>query len=353
MPRKFSEAELRELADFWDTPRPAGPLNDSIAAILDSNRGRNLIMIIVESWNSAIFSMPGADAVCPCTDSLRNDPATLFFGDITAMTGHGRSSDGQFIINTGLLPLRDEALVTRYADADYPSLAKRLGHHAVEVISENRSLWNHFATTRSYGYSGLYDDKVPKGTPIAIQDSTMFAAAMDVASTLPTPFMLEITTIGMHQPYTRPTGVSISPDNVYDSRDRHYLEAVHAFDRSLRDFIGSLHASGLYDNSVIVIVADHEEGPPMLSEHFDGLSTPMMILNSSLNRDALPSDITSRPAYQMDIFPTVLDIMGHTDTTAYRGMGNSLIRPLPADTVPVLKLREISEKTIRTHCTQI
>lgn len=281
---EVSEMDILEVKKFLHKNNHIAKSDSVVLTDLQINNcDKNLILIIVESFNSKVLELDEVNEVAPSIKKWSEDSTALYFPNIEAMTGHGGSSDGQFMINTGILPLQAEALVSRYADADYPSLAKILGYNSIEVIGENRSVWSHYLTTKSYGYDRLVDNILPNKTPIAIQDSLIFAKAKDEIKNMVQPFFVQITTIGMHKPYTRDTGVTINLNNDYPISDRHYFEAVYTFDKNCGNFIEELKKLGIYEKSVIVIVADHEESMPELSETFNEKRIPMLILNSSLS----------------------------------------------------------------------
>lgn len=308
------------------------------------NRQKNLILIIVESLNSKVLRLKESEKIAPLLSALTGDSTVLYFPSIEAMTTHGRSSDAQFMVNTGILPLRDEAVVTRYADADYPSLAKTLGFHSLEIIGEEKSLWSHGITTKSYGFERLIDDVVPHGTPKGKIDSLIFDRAKMEIQSIRQPFYMQITTLGMHKPYTDEVGGLLLNNDDYVQTDRCYLEVVHAFDLSCSDFLEYLKRIGLYDNSIIIIVSDHEEAFPNLSDLFNEKVIPMFIINSSL----LSKRDYSKPFLQIDIYPTILDIMGYSGDNYFQGVGKSMLDSSKPRAIPINKAFEISEKLIKS-----
>lgn len=337
----LTDADRRELMTFLD--RDVGVLSSDLRSAFAGNRGKNLILIIVESLNSKALFLPESGMTAPCLAGLCSDSSVLFYPRVEAQTGHGRSSDGQFIYNTGMLPLRGEALVSRFADACYPSLAKSLGYESVEVIGEDRSLWSHALTSRSYGFDMLVDNVVAPDVPVALQDSLIFKRAAEIADTFSAPFFMQVTTIGMHKPYNRPTGVSLPFTSIADERDRHYMEAVNAFDRAFASFLTHLKENGIYDRSVIVVAADHEEMYPLLSERFSEKEIPVFILNCGVGRGDVEA---TGGCCQADLYPTVLDVMGVE--CRYRGFGRSFLRA-GSDRIPYDKAIGLSEKLIRSR----
>lgn len=338
------EVSNKEIAEIIDILHLNAQIDDSALSVsLKENRGKNLILIIVESFNSKVLELEDAADIAPTMTALSKDSSNIYFPNILAMTGPGRSSDAQFMFNTGILPLRDEALVCRYADADYPSLSKTLGYNSIEIIGEESTLWSHFVTTKSYGFDRLVDNAVFGKAPKACFDSLIFVQAKKEIRAIKQPFFMQITTLGMHCPYTEKIG-HLELENDYESSDLHYLEAVHAFDAGCAGFIQYLKDVGIFANSVIVIVADHEETRPHLSGLFVEKRIPMLILNSSL-----PSKKEYSQSYlQIDIYPTLLDIMGRSDADCFHGVGKSMLRTATQPGIPIDKAYEISEKLIKS-----
>ena len=151
---------------------------------------RNLIIIVIESLESRALHF--SSDLHPALTGLINRPGTIYIDRCRVLTDYGRSSDAHFMVNTGLLPLRREALVNRYATKDYPSLAKILGGQSIEIIGEDKSLWSHGLTSRSYGFDRLIDNLAPAAMN---QDSIIFEASARALKSIRQPFFMFITTL--------------------------------------------------------------------------------------------------------------------------------------------------------------
>lgn len=160
-------------------------------------------------------------------------------------------------------------------------------------------------------------------------DVNILRAASALLPTLPRPFVAQITTLSMHEPYSTP-----NPDfpipyqvSISDPRDRSYLSEAMCFDRALGEFLNSLKSAGIYDSSIIAIVADHAPRRAALGEITTSEYIPFIIINSGINLK------TSEIRLQTDLFPTLLDIMGVDNyrlpalDCKYRGVGTSLLQP--------------------------
>lgn len=292
------------------------PAPDSMAL----QKGRNLIMIIVESLPFKVIEKSEASLVIPNIMQIVRDSSTIV-SRCGILASYGRSSDAQFIYNTGLLPLKHEALVDNYAFYDYPSIAKALDRTSMEIIGENKNLWLHSLTTKSYGFDTLIDNIAPKGMD---QDSLIFSRAETEVAQLRSPFFLFITSISMHDPYD---SRKVSAESSYgsipaeDPRDREYYGRLNHFDRSLGRFIAYLRQAGIFEESIIVILGDHEIRASKISSALHDSYVPFIIINSPIDGAHVGNST------QLDVFPTILDMMGAGYRylgVDYSGLGRSL-----------------------------
>ncbi|MDE6696166.1 MAG: sulfatase-like hydrolase/transferase [Muribaculaceae bacterium] len=292
----------------------------NISMQLRSVKGKNLIMIIVESFPYKIFEMKEADELIPEMMKVANDSASII-SKSKILADYGRSADAQFIYNTGLLPLRREAFVDFYALNNYPSLAKALSYPSMEIIGENKRLWVHFLTTKSYGFDILKDNIAPD---CMNQDSIIFNYAKKEIPLMKSPFFLFITSISMHDPYDKPKVTPASdtlPISTNDARDKEYYQRLRHFDKNLGNFIAYLKENGIYDDSVIVILGDHEIRASKISQNLHDEYVPFIIANSPI---PISGEVNTT---QLDVFPTIMDIMGCRYKYLgqdYAGLGQSI-----------------------------
>ncbi|MGN0230523.1 MAG: LTA synthase family protein [Muribaculaceae bacterium] len=283
----------------------------------------NLIMIVVESLQSNVLTANRGKMPTATLDSLIADSTTVYVEKCKVWADKGRSSDAQFIYNTGLLPLSSEPLVTNYASNDYPSIAKALRYESVEIIGENKSLWSHGITSQSYGFDRLIDGIAERGLN---QDSIIFSRALAEIETTPAPLYAFITTITMHDPYESRAVEHVLKlnGNDYNATTVEYLERLNHFDKSLRSFLSALKDKGIYDNSIIVIAGDHEVRSEANVNYPADCNVPLIILNA-------PSGAyRTTDVSQLDVFPTIIDMMNMEYDymqVPYVGLGVSIFMP--------------------------
>ncbi len=301
------------------------------AAPITGNESRNLILIIVESLNSDIIGVNySGRSVTPTLDSILADSTTFSALRVVPQVGVGGSSDGQMIYNTGLLPAFNSCTALTFGGCrEFPSLAKSLAKaDAKEYIIEDRSVWNHYVTSAAYGYSSLYDaDSLSQMgiSPDSIgMDRAVFTMALQLLPQLPQPFFAELVTLSMHYPYIdagAPRRQWIDSIPELKTIERNYLQTTNYFDCELRHFLDGLKRAGLYENSVIILASDHDQTYKTESRNStERHPIAFIALNAGVDGSV------DHPVYQMDIYPTVLDIMGYRGT-GYRGLGQSLLSP--------------------------
>lgn len=331
---ELSPDDMKAIDDFLDSC----PASDYHGA---TSKGKNLILIVVESLNSWVvdFCVAGKE-VCPILNALCHSDSSLTALSVVSQVGDGRSSDGHFIYNVGLLPLRSGSVAVKYGSscAGFPSLARSLeGYSSVSVHCDSPSFWNNSHAFESYGFGKVLNkfdilQSVGDAHDNKVNDRQMFSAAIEALRNQAEPFYAQLITVSMHMPYNECTVPStwISHDSKLPCETNNYLEKVHYFDCALGDFIASLRESGLYDNSVIAIASDHSEfsrdrilHPESNRAKIDDSLCMMVVVNSPIAMQV------SSVVGQIDVYPTLLDIMG--SDSLWRGIGHSMLDSHPVD----------------------
>ena len=293
----------------------------------------NLIFIMVESLNAWAVNLDiDGQPVTPTLNALVADTANIVCLNVISQAKNGRSSDGKFMYQTGLLPMLDRSVAMEYSDRTYPSLVKALkqrGYKAVEICGDEPSLWNVENMSAAYGFDTLFHQPELKAELEAADykiDKVVMEYAAKYLPTIGKSFMAQLFTGVMHSPYDGDfePATWISASKQHTPAVRNYLEKTHYFDQQLGIFLENLKQSGLYDNSVIVIASDHCEpvdddpnGRPSLSKN--GNECVFIVINSDNGK------LINGPIGQIDIYPTLLDVMGLNDYF-WKGLGHSLLR---------------------------
>lgn len=317
------------------TPEECATVDNYLAAMprYTDNRyavepGRNLILIIVESMNSWMLgrTVNGVE-IMPRLNRLLGEEGTFSALHLIPQVKDGRSSDGHLMFNTGLLPARVGATAVLYGGNRYPALGhalKQKGYRTLNIVCDRAQDWNQVQTSPAYGFDQLYDKSTFESSE-TLDDSTLLARSLSVLRTIPEPFFAQVVTISTHAPNRAP--VCPTALSQYDTSSQELvntMEAFHRLDRQLGQFIDSLQACGLYDRSVVAIVSDHDEVGLNVLEGRDSRTladreVALVVLNTpyTVSYEAV--------AGQIDVYPTLLDVMGCNEYP-WKGLGYSLLR---------------------------
>ena len=317
------------------TPEECATVDNYLAAMprYTDNRyavepGRNLILIIVESMNSWMLgrTVNGVE-IMPRLNRLLGEEGTFSALHLIPQVKDGRSSDGHLMFNTGLLPARVGATAVLYGGNRYPALGhalKQKGYRTLNIVCDRAQDWNQVQTSPAYGFDQLYDKSTFESSE-TLDDSTLLARSLLVLRTIPEPFFAQVVTISTHAPNRAP--VCPTALSQYDTSSQELvntMEAFHRLDRQLGQFIDSLQACGLYDRSVVAIVSDHDEVGLNVLEGRDSRTladreVALVVLNTpyTVSYEAV--------AGQIDVYPTLLDVMGCNEYP-WKGLGYSLLR---------------------------
>lgn len=325
-----SEKDLNMASDF--VKRECPNYNDNPYATTIENP--NLIFIMVESLNAWVIDLDiDGKPVTPTLNALAADTThNIVCLNMISQAKNGRSSDGKFMYQTGLLPMLDKSVAMEFANREFPSLVKALkqrGYSAVEITGDEPSLWNVEQMSKAYGFDSLYHQPELKEKLKAADymiDKVVMEHAAQLLPTIKKPFIAQLFTGVMHSPYNDkwkfPTWISQSKQ--YTPAVRNYLEKNAYFDTQLVVLLERLKQSGLYDKSVIVIASDHNEwvdedpaGRPSISKRGDSC---LLLVLGAANGKLVEGSIG-----QIDVYPTLLDVMG-LNNYSWKGLGYSVLR---------------------------
>ncbi len=198
--KTLSEEERHQVEQFLEL-QPHYTDNDYATA-----HGKNVILLVVESLNSWAVNMKiGGRDVAPTLKRLCGDSTSLVSLSMKAQVKNGRSSDGIFMYNTGLLPLNTKVVANSYGDASYPTLCEALkSHDTFYACCDEPSLWNVKNMAATYGYSSFYckdEIKYAIKRNNYLLDKTLLEEVTQIIPTRKQPFMALVATAGMHHPF--------------------------------------------------------------------------------------------------------------------------------------------------------
>ena len=279
-----------------------------------SASGNNVVVIIVESLSTEyVQSLNGLEVgYAPFIDSLVTHSAVFKNG---FANGH-RSIEGIAAITASIPTLMYEPYSTsRYAGNRINSLANVLseeGYFTSFLHGGNKNSMNFESFGSQAGYKVFYDrDDYPFPDEHydgiwGISDHYMLNHAVDLYSEYKKPFFSTIFTLSSHHPYTIPEEYQ----NRFPKGTLPIHESIGYTDQALREFFAKASKTDWYDNTLFVITADHTS----LSEHerfqtkLGSLRIPIILFQPS---DSLLLGVKSQVIQQIDIMPTILDLLGY------------------------------------------
>lgn len=294
---------------------------------------KNLIFILVESLISYPINME-VDSF-EITPNLNQFIAenNYYNKNVSSQTKLGKSSDGQFIYLTGVLPKEEGVTVIDYFNNTFMALPQLLKegdkkYTTSMVIPTSAQMWRQNGMCIKYGIDSLYSRKSYPDNSYSdkwLNDKRLFEYAVQVQERSRQPFMSVVLTSSTHSPYDHyHEKYPINFPGNYPEEFKIYLSNVHYMDKYLGEYIETLKEKDLYNNSLIVIVSDHDTPNDWFKLTGDmqvPTQIPLLVLNSEVTIDK-PADY---PMTQVDVFPTILDLMGIK--SKWRGVGNSMLTP--------------------------
>lgn len=303
---------------------------------------KNLIFILVESLESwPLLQQVNRQEITPNINSYLKKSKTdhiIFFQKVRTQVRGGRSSDAQVIFNTGILPIKDGAVCFQYAYNKFPNLAQEIKEHngikkAVTMMGYASHAWNQKEFNPALGFDTLiYEKNYLKDLTITegLNDRSFLLESADKMTQLPSPYYVQLITLSSHTPFQIPDSCKrLKLGNKKLNRTfADYILSINYVDRAIGEFITKLKKLNLYNQSVIVITGDHNTAQPTkLSEWEEKYASilcgnkayiPFIVLNA-------PLSLTYKDEVdQIDLYPTMLDIMG--TNAKWKGLGQSLLR---------------------------
>jgi len=313
----FSRAELDSIV------QSSHRLSSSVAG--GRFQKKNVVVFIVESF-SRCYVTPGnpMKANTPFLDSLIG--RSLYFPN--SFSNAVSSNQGIVSILGGLPALMDEPFYySEYANTPLKSLGNILrdsGYSTNFLMGANRDHFGFGKFAKMAGIDNTYwksdfnDDRYYDGN-WGIFDEPFLEYGGHVLGVTPQPFLGVFFTITMHAPYTIPE----SYRRVFDYPDKTPAQRVVSYtDHAFRQFFSVCRHMPWYRNTLFVFCADHWMDPSGGHMPFSAqaeYTIPMFIYDPANDKGRRCTTV----AGQVDLAPTVLDLLGYRGT--YTGFGRSLL----------------------------
>lgn len=301
-------------------------VGDDFPRLLDTERP-NIVFLLLESFTAnAIETLGGVPGVTPELDALVKE-GVLF----TNIYATGARSDRGMVAAISGLPSNPSYSLIKYPNKlmKYPRFPKDLEKEGYSTRYYYAGDIN-FGSFRSYvtmSFQSMVTEDDFSGEAIAnrfkwgVHDEYMFDRLHEDLTKASQPFMYMAFNMSSHEPFTVPGEVKFPGTD----QEHLFMNAIHYSDRCIGDFIRKCKVSGIWDNTLFILMADHgtrviKHVDPNLPEAYH---IPLLLTGGVLNvRDTTITTIGS----QTDMIATVMAQMG-LDHSAYKYSRNLLAQP--------------------------
>lgn len=301
-------------------------LDNRVSSHLRPRHIENVVFVLLESFISAPIDLViDGKEITPFLNSLKEEPDVYYNGKMQPNITIGESGDGQFIYMTGLLPLQEDLTVQVAKDCLLPALPKLLNVNNTEIVIPSLpNVWEQADMSYAYGISNTYSkiDMTDENVKF-VNDEMVFKTAMNTKKKVGEPFFTMVLSISTHMPYDKLVDTSfVLRDKALSPQFLSYLNACHYMDKHLKLYIDNLKKKDLYNNSLIIITADHHAhlGDLNMGDRLTK-DLPLFIINGGIENDKSWNGKMN----QLDVFTTVLDILNIQ--SKWHGLGKTILLP--------------------------
>ena len=305
-----------------------------------------LLILLIESMESWVVH----PSIMPNMHKFINQKNILYCPCVKSQIKQGISADGQLIINTGLLPIQNGATSYLFPNNVYPSIMKISGDNNMVILPRKDNAWNKEIMLSAYG---LQNRKI-----VDIDDRLLFKqSCLEINSKQRSVWTL---TVATHAPFTQVAHKSkLSLPNSMPAMMRNYISSFNVLDDCFIEIIKAIESDETMSNTNIIITGDHTIIPDDERERFRRYCVdnnldyvvrneycPLIIHSPKINKNRCVSDIV----YQMDIYPTMLSLIG-CNNYWWKGFGVDLLDERSRCHRPISEKNayELSDKIIRSN----
>ena len=333
----LSQEERTEIAKWLAAKKRVTPMPDGVKP------RRNLVWIICESFEAWPVGLKvEGHEITPFLNSLvaRNE-GTVYFPNMLTQVGAGHSIDCQLLINAGLIPSQTECYSFHNFHNTFFSISKAMkelkGAKTYLLTTDWPNIWNQGKVAEAFGLDTILwgSDWEPgetngdRLTDTALMDQIIARCrAGEIWKEGETAFVQIVLMTG-HDPELFSERLrKFRFSDAVPSYLTGYLNCANLVDSALKKMVEYVESRSDADETLVLITGDHEG---LHSNRKDMLATKlgakivsprecslMMMANSPVT---LKSD---EIIGQIDIYPTILQLMGLTDY-GWHGLGNSVL----------------------------
>jgi len=320
----FRNNEIDYFEFYATQPQPPVAPAAPMPRIVSATAPKNVVIVTLESLSSSYMTYGGGDQnLTPRLDRLATQG--LFLANLRA-TGN-RTVRGLEALSLAIPPLPGHSMMWRENNDNLETLGAVLADHGYV----NRFMYGGYARFDNmdvyFGnnhYQTIDRSQFPErhrgfGNIWGLADEYLYDYAleqMDRDAASGKPFLMHLMTTSNHTPFTFPDGRI--------DRHRSRQGAVKYSDYAVGRFIEMARSKPWFKDTVFVVVADHcasSKGRTSLPP--ENYHIPAIVYSPA----HLAPHTDTRLASQIDLVPTVLDLLGLPEHTRF--MGRSVLRAYP------------------------
>lgn len=319
-------------------------------------KGKNVFIIHLESLQQFMIDYKWDDQeIMPNINKFYHDQNTLSFDNFYNQVGQGKTSDAETMLENSLYGLPSGSAMVNYGTSNTfqaaPAMLKQQGYTTAAFHGDVASFWNRDNAYKRWGYDHFFSksfyknaDKPNFNIGYGMKDKIFLKDSAQYIEKLPQPFYAKMITVTNHYPYdldkqNRKIKSFDTGDNTVDG----YAQTAKYLDESFGEFVDWLKASGLYNNSMLVLYGDHygisNNHKPAIAKllnkseitNYDLANfqkVPFMI-----HMPGLKGGINHTYGGEIDVLPTIYDLLGVKDDDHVQ-FGNDLLSKRRMQTVP-------------------
>lgn len=341
----------RSLGETLEVPFPYAQESFTPSEGIPRRDWPHVFVIVMESLNGELIGATGprGAAITPIYNDLTEQGLYVehFYGNSV------QSCRGLFAVLSGAYPSYREKVFTHFDDLNVRGLPEILSENGYETAFikayHDLSFDNTGPYVKKLGFDTVFsitDDFLTKEEQEqkwgwGIQDDLFYSKCFEHLDRRSSqgedgPFFTMMFTVSNHMMFNKvPDEQKYLYPNAGNTDFReNFLNSSHLADRYLQRFFDELERRGQFENSIVIVTGDHSFPQGTFSQknekgfREENFRTPIVIL---WNGVIAPRRIVQEARSQIDIAPTVLDLLGMS--SSHHFVGTSLLRP---STDPVL-----------------
>jgi phosphoglycerol transferase len=165
-----------------------------------------------------------------------------------------------------------------------------------------------------------------------IEDSKLLDAAYDEAIKLRGEgknFLISVATTGAHPPSGFLSEKCLGRDSIKQLSGNRFLQAYRCLNELTAEFLTRLEQAGVLEDTLVIVQSDHLATAPAVTSLFPSKNRQNMLFFLGPN---INSEVLDKTGSVMDIYPTVLELLGYTLVDGRANLGSSLLSEKPTVT---------------------